>query len=89
MINVLVFIILLIIAAFIVIKLTFAVLRWMAINAIIGLILVGILNYLGVSHIELNLINFLIIAVGGILGFFFWLFCPSFSLFQTFIKSNF
>jgi len=49
MINVLIFIILLIIAAFIVIKLTFAVLRWMAVNAIIGLILVGILNYLGVT----------------------------------------
>ncbi|MCO6042157.1 hypothetical protein [Thermococcus alcaliphilus] len=70
MINVLIFIILLIIAAFIVIKLTFAVLRWMAVNAIIGLILVGILNYLGITHIELNLINFLIIAVGGILGVF-------------------
>ena len=70
MINFIVFMILLIIAAVIVVKLTFAVLRWMAVNAIIGLILVGILNYLGVTHIELDLINFLIIAVGGILGVF-------------------
>jgi hypothetical protein len=70
MINFIVFMILLIIAAVIVVKLTFAVLRWMAVNAIVGLILVGILNYLGVTHIELDLINFLIIAVGGILGVF-------------------
>jgi len=70
MIDVLIFIILLIIAAVIVVKLTFAVLKWMAMNAIVGLILVGVLNYLGVTHIELNLINFLIIAVGGILGVF-------------------
>lgn len=70
MIDVLIFIILLIIAAVIVVKLTFAVLKWMAMNAIVGLILVGLLNYLGVTHIELNLINFLIIAVGGILGVF-------------------
>ncbi|HHI01346.1 MAG: pro-sigmaK processing inhibitor BofA family protein [Thermococcus sp.] len=70
MINVLIFTILLIIAAVIVVKLTFAVLKWMAMNAIVGLILVGVLNYLGVTHIELNLINFLIIAVGGILGVF-------------------
>ena len=74
MINFIVFMILLIIAAVIVVKLTFAVLRWMAVNAIIGLILVGILNYLGVTHIELNLINFLIIAVGGILGVFLLIF---------------
>jgi len=59
MIDVLIFIILLIIAAVIVVKLTFAVLKWMAMNAIVGLILVGVLNYLGVTHIELNLINFL------------------------------
>jgi len=70
MINVLIFIILLIIAAVIVVKLTFTVLKWMAMNAVVGLILVGVLNYLGVTHIELNLINFLIIAVGGILGVF-------------------
>ncbi|USS41158.1 hypothetical protein NF865_02825 [Thermococcus aggregans] len=70
MINVIVFLVLLIIAAVIVVKLTFAVLRWMAMNAVVGLILVGVLNYLGVTHIELNLINFLIIAVGGILGVF-------------------
>ncbi|ALV63766.1 putative membrane protein, conserved [Thermococcus sp. 2319x1] len=70
MINLLIFIVLLILAAVIVVKLTFAVLRWMAVNAVIGLILVGVLNYLGVTHIELTPINFLIIAVGGILGVF-------------------
>ncbi|USH00344.1 pro-sigmaK processing inhibitor BofA family protein [Thermococcus argininiproducens] len=74
MINVLIFIILLIIAAVIVVKLTFAVLRWMAMNAVVGLILLGVLNYLGVAHIEINLINFLIVAVGGILGVFLLLF---------------
>ncbi|ACS90977.1 pro-sigmaK processing inhibitor BofA family protein [Thermococcus sibiricus] len=74
MINVLIFIVLLTIAAAIVLKLTFSVLKWMAMNAIVGLILLGILNYLGIAHVEMSLINFLIVAVGGILGVFLLLF---------------
>ncbi|WP_175060045.1 hypothetical protein [Thermococcus sp. 2319x1] len=41
MIDLLIFTVLFILAAVIVVKLTFAVLRWMAANAVIGLILVG------------------------------------------------
>jgi len=73
-INFIVFMVLLIIAAAIVIKLTFSVIKWMAMNAIVGLILLGILNYLGIAHVEMNLINFLIVAIGGILGVFILLF---------------
>ncbi|MEO2117189.1 MAG: pro-sigmaK processing inhibitor BofA family protein [Methanocaldococcus sp.] len=51
-------------------KLTFKILRYLAINTIVGLILVGILNFLGITHIHLNLINLLIIAIGGVIGVF-------------------
>jgi len=60
----------LILAGYLILKLTLAILKWMAVNTIVGLILVGIINFLGVAHIELNLINLLIIAVGGVVGVF-------------------
>ncbi len=66
----LVFLILLILAGYLILKLTLAILKWMAMNTIIGLILVGIINFLGIAHIELNLVNLLIIAVGGVVGVF-------------------
>ncbi|ALM75006.1 pro-sigmaK processing inhibitor BofA family protein [Thermococcus barophilus] len=66
----LVFLVLLILAGYLVLKLTLAILKWMAMNTIIGLILVGIINFLGIAHIELNLVNLLIIAVGGVVGVF-------------------
>ncbi|NJE07775.1 hypothetical protein E3E31_04420 [Thermococcus sp. M39] len=66
----LIFLVLLILAGYLILKLTLAILKWMAMNTIVGLILVGIINFLGVAHIELNLINLLIIAVGGVVGVF-------------------
>ncbi|ADT83854.1 pro-sigmaK processing inhibitor BofA family protein [Thermococcus barophilus] len=66
----LIFLVLLILAGYLVLKLTLAILKWMAMNTIIGLILVGIINFLGIAHIELNLVNLLIIAVGGVVGVF-------------------
>lgn len=66
----LIFLVLLILAGYLILKLTLAILKWMAVNTIVGLILVGIINFLGVAHIELNLINLLIIAVGGVVGVF-------------------
>ena len=66
----LIFLILLILAGYLILKLTLAILKWMAVNTIVGLILVGIINFLGIAHIELNLVNLLIIAVGGIVGVF-------------------
>ena len=51
-------------------RLAYRILRYLAINTIVGLILVGILNFFGIVHIDLNLINLLIIAVGGVVGVF-------------------
>jgi len=65
-----IFLILIILAGYLILKLTLAILKWMAVNTIVGLILVGIINFLGIAHIELNLVNLLIIAVGGIVGVF-------------------
>ncbi len=70
----LLFIVLLILVVWVVVKLTLAVLKWLAINTVVGLILVGVLNFLGVTHIHLNLISFLIIAVGGVVGVFILIF---------------
>lgn len=64
------FLILIVLAGYLILKLTLAILKWMAVNTIVGLILVGIINFLGIAHIELNLVNLLIIAVGGIVGVF-------------------
>lgn len=64
------FLILIVVAGYLILKLTLAILKWMAVNTIVGLILVGIINFLGIAHIELNLVNLLIIAVGGIVGVF-------------------
>lgn len=70
MLGPLILLLLLILAGYIVMKLTLAVIKWLAVNAITGLLIVGLLNFLGVTHIELNLVNFLIIAVGGVFGVF-------------------
>lgn len=66
----LVFLLLLILAGYIVAKLTLMVLKWLAVNTVVGLILVGVLNFLGIVHIDLTLVNLLIIAVGGVVGVF-------------------
>ncbi|MCD6372404.1 MAG: pro-sigmaK processing inhibitor BofA family protein [Thermococcus sp.] len=53
-----------------VLKLTFSVLKWLAINTLSGLIVLGLLNFLGITHVQLNVINLLIVALGGIPGAF-------------------
>ncbi len=67
-------ILLLIFVVWIVLKLTLAIIKWLAVNAIVGLLLVGVLNFLGVTNIHLTPINFLIIAVGGVVGVFILIF---------------
>jgi len=53
-----------------VLKLTMAVLKWLALNAITGLLIVGVLNFLGVTHVPINWLTLLILAVGGVVGAF-------------------
>ncbi|WP_054841383.1 hypothetical protein [Thermococcus peptonophilus] len=52
----------------IVIKLTLAIIKWLALNTIAGLLIIGLLNFLGITHVQLNLLNLLIVAIGGIPG---------------------
>ncbi|AMQ19238.1 pro-sigmaK processing inhibitor BofA family protein [Thermococcus peptonophilus] len=54
----------------IVIKLTLAIIKWLALNTIAGLLIIGLLNFLGITHVQLNLLNLLIVAIGGIPGVF-------------------
>ena len=53
-----------------ILKLTLAVLRWLAVNAIAGLLIVGLLNFLGITHVPINPLTLLILAVGGVVGVF-------------------
>lgn len=68
MINVLIFLILVAVVGYLVMKFVWRIIRFLAANTVVGLILVGVLNFLGITHIELNILNLLIIAVGGIVG---------------------
>jgi len=45
-------------------------LKWLAVNAITGLLIVGVLNYLGVTDVPINALTLLILAVGGVIGAF-------------------
>ncbi|ASJ03137.1 hypothetical protein A3L09_07665 [Thermococcus profundus] len=70
MLNLLIFLLLLVLVGYAVVKLTFMILKWLAVNTLTGLLLIGILNYLHITHVQVNLLNILIIAVGGIPGVF-------------------
>jgi len=61
---------LVVLVGWLILKLTVKVLKWLALNAVSGLIVLGLLNFLGITHVQLNLINLLIVAVGGIPGAF-------------------
>ena len=49
---------------------TIAILKWLAVNAITGLIIIGVLNFFGVTHVPINWVTLLILAVGGVIGAF-------------------
>ncbi|ACJ15995.1 hypothetical membrane protein, conserved [Thermococcus onnurineus NA1] len=68
MIETLLFLVLLVVALYLVIKLTVAILKYLVTNAIIGLILLWILNTVGIAHVEYTFLNILIVAIGGIVG---------------------
>ncbi len=61
---------LLVLFGWVILALTIAVLKWLAVNAIAGLLVIGLLNFLGVTHVPINLMTLLVLAVGGILGAF-------------------
>lgn len=68
MIGALLFLILLAVAVYLIIKLTVAILKYLITNAVVGLILLWALNTIGVTHISYTPLNILIVAVGGVLG---------------------
>lgn len=69
MIGALLFLILLVVAVYLIIKLTVAILKYLITNAVVGLILLWILNTIGgVTHVRYTPLNILIVAVGGVLG---------------------
>ncbi|NJE10113.1 pro-sigmaK processing inhibitor BofA family protein [Thermococcus sp. MAR1] len=55
-------------AVFLVVKVGFAILRYLVANAIIGLIILWFTNWIGISNVPFTLLNILVVAIGGILG---------------------
>ncbi|WP_054839993.1 pro-sigmaK processing inhibitor BofA family protein [Thermococcus sp. JCM 11816] len=70
MLEILVLLFLIIAVGWAVTKLTLAIIKWLALNTIAGLLILGLLNFLGITHVQLNLLNLLIVAIGGIPGVF-------------------
>lgn len=70
MLELLVLLFLLIAVGWILIKLTLTIIKWLALNTIAGLLIIGLLNFLGITQVQLNLLNLLIVAIGGIPGVF-------------------
>ncbi|WP_461863862.1 pro-sigmaK processing inhibitor BofA family protein [Thermococcus sp.] len=70
MINILIFLLLAALVGYLIMKFVWKVVKFLAANAIVGLILLWLLNHMGISSVEFNLINILIVAVGGIVGVF-------------------
>ncbi|WP_099210481.1 pro-sigmaK processing inhibitor BofA family protein [Thermococcus henrietii] len=71
--NILLFLVLLFLLALVgwaILALTIAILKWLAVNAITGLIIIGVLNFLGVTHVPINWLTLLILAIGGVIGAF-------------------
>lgn len=70
MLELLILLFLLIAVGWIIIKLTLTIIKWLALNTIAGLLIIGLLNFLGITNVQLNLLNLLIVAIGGIPGAF-------------------
>ncbi len=68
MLNILIFLLLTAIVGYLIMKFVWEILKFLAVNTVVGLVLLWALNHMGVSHVEFNLVNILIVAVGGIVG---------------------
>jgi len=68
MIAELLFLFFLILAVFLVVKIGFAILKYLVANAVIGLIILWFTNWIGLSSVQFTPLNVLIVAVGGVLG---------------------
>ncbi|WP_148882400.1 pro-sigmaK processing inhibitor BofA family protein [Thermococcus aciditolerans] len=55
-------------AIMVVVKVGFAIIRYLLANAIIGLIILWFTNWIGISDVPLTALNVLVVAIGGILG---------------------
>jgi len=68
MISELLFLFFLFLAILLVVKVGFAIIRYLVANAIIGLIILWFTNWIGISDVPLTALNVLVVAIGGILG---------------------
>ncbi|WP_457752430.1 hypothetical protein [Thermococcus sp.] len=55
-------------AILLVVKIGFVIIKYLVANAIVGLIILGFTNWIGLSNVPLTALNVLVVAIGGILG---------------------
>ncbi|CAD5244039.1 pro-sigmaK processing inhibitor BofA family protein [Thermococcus camini] len=68
MIAELLFLFFLLLAVVLIVKVGFAIVRYLVANAVIGLIILWFTNWIGLSSVPFTLLNVLIVAIGGVLG---------------------
>jgi len=68
MIEQLLFLFFLFLAIMLVVKVGFAIIKYLVANAVIGLIILWFTNWIGLSNVPFTWLNVLVVAIGGILG---------------------
>jgi len=66
--SALLFLFFLAMAVFLIVKIGFGILKYLIANAIVGIIILGFLNWIGLSNVQFTPLNVLVVAIGGILG---------------------
>ncbi len=64
----LLFLFFLFLAILLVVKVGFAIVKYLVANAVIGLIILWFTNWIGLSDVPLTALNVLVVAIGGVLG---------------------
>ncbi len=64
----LLFLFFLFLAILLVVKVGFAIIKYLVANAVIGLIILWFTNWIGISDVPFTWLNILIVAIGGVLG---------------------
>ena len=68
MIETLLLLFFLFLAFLLVVKVGWAIVKYLVANAVIGLIILWFTNWIGLSNVPFTVLNILVVAIGGVLG---------------------
>ncbi len=68
MIEELLFLFFLFLAVLLIVKVGWAIVKYLVANAVIGLIILAFTNWIGLSSVPFTWLNVLVVAIGGVLG---------------------